>query len=319
MSAAASAEWAAPAPMKQLIVNADDFGYTPGVNRAIVDASRASGGGIITATSLLANAAAFDDAVTLAWRTPELDIGCHLNLVEGRPVAPAADVAGLLDGSGSFAGANGLARALLSGRAWLEQIERECAAQVERVLAAGIQPSHLDTHQHTHLHPRVAEAVARTARRFGIAWVRRPFESFAPAGFGKLKRRVLASGLKLLTGPFDRAMTAHGMRTPAHFTGFVLTGRLTAESLRPTLELLPEGVTELMCHPGYADATLADAQTNLREQRQRELDALRDSQLRAVLAERGIELISFRDLSATAGGQSAMPATAASKAEAGRT
>ena len=123
--------------MRQLIVNADDFGYTPGVNRAIVEASRATGGGLITSTSLLANGAAFDDAVELARRHAELDIGCHLNLVEGAPLAPPASVAGLLDASGRFAGANQLALWLLSGRASMEQIERECAAQVERVVAAG--------------------------------------------------------------------------------------------------------------------------------------------------------------------------------------
>jgi hopanoid biosynthesis associated protein HpnK len=311
--------------MKQLIVNADDFGYTPGVNRAIAEASRAGGGGIITATSLLANAAAFDDAVELARRTPELDIGCHLNLVEGRPVAPAAEVAGLLDRAGNFAGASALALALLSGRARLEQIERECAAQVERVIAAGIRPSHLDTHQHTHLHPRVARAVARTARRFSIRWVRRPFESISLAGHGKFKRRLLAGGLKVLAGSFDRVMTEQGIQSTRHFTGFVLTGRLTAEALRLTLERLPEGTTELMCHPGYADAALTGAATNLREHRQRELDALRDPRMQAVLAGRGIALASFRELAASQLGEAApapgveVARAAAGRAEAGRT
>lgn len=295
----------APAAMKQLIVNADDFGYTSGVNRAIVEASRAAGGGIITAASLLANAPAFGDAVEWARRTPELDVGCHLNLVEGRPLSPPREVAGLLDGSGSFAGANALARALISGRARRDELERECAAQVERVIAAGIQPSHLDTHQHTHLHPRVAGAVARTARRFGIQWVRRPFESFSPAGQGKLKRRLLAVGLKLLAGPFDRAIAVHGAKTPKHFTGFVLTGRLTSESLRLTLGQLPDGPTELMCHPGYGDAALTGAATNLREQREGELEALSDPRVRELLSELGIALTSFRELSRSTAGPEA--------------
>ena len=283
--------------MKLLIVNADDFGYTPGVNRAIVEASRASGGGIITSTSLLANGMAFDDAVSLANRTPGLDIGCHFNLVEGRPVAAPSEVPGLLDAAGNFAGARKLAQWLVSGRARLDELERECCAQVERVLAAGLQPSHLDTHQHTHLHPRVTRAVARTARRYGIHWVRRPFENFAaPPGQGKLTRRVLASSLKVLAGSFDREMAKSGVQTPDRFTGFVLTGRLTTATLRATLHSLPEGTTELMCHPGYADAALEGAPTNLRQQRQHELEALCDSALPELLAEKKIELTSFRDL-----------------------
>jgi hopanoid biosynthesis associated protein HpnK len=307
--------------MKQLIVNADDFGYTPGVNRAIVEASRVTGGGIVTATSLLANGAAFDDAVALAARYPALDVGCHLNLVEGTPVAPPREVAGLVDESGRFAGAGRLALWLISGRARVDEIERECAAQVERVVAAGIQPSHLDTHQHTHLHPRVARAVVRTARRFGIAWVRRPFESFSPSGHGKLKRRVLAGGLKLLSVPFDSTMAAESLRTTRHFTGFVLTGRLTGETLRLTLEQVPEGITELMCHPGYDDAALASASTNLRESRQHELDALRDPRVLATLADRGIMLQSFRELAGLSAGQAAAAAevTVAEQAGAGRT
>ena len=147
---------------KRLIVNADDFGFTPDVNRGIVDAHR---GGILTATTLMANGAAFDDAVRLARDTPSLDVGCHLVLISGRsllpPYAPLpASVPELL-------------RALAARRI---RVYDELAAQVRKILAAGIRPTHLDTHKHTHLAPPVLDAVARVAAEFDIRWVRRPFE-----------------------------------------------------------------------------------------------------------------------------------------------
>src|SRR5689334_20887302 len=101
--------------MKHLIVNADDFGYTSGVNRAIVEASLASGGGILSSTSLMANGAAFEEAVELARSNPGLDVGCHLNLVEGRPISPVSDIPGLVNAAGEFLGARGLAFQLIRG------------------------------------------------------------------------------------------------------------------------------------------------------------------------------------------------------------
>jgi hopanoid biosynthesis associated protein HpnK len=315
--------------MKQLIINADDFGYTIGVNRAIVEASQATGGGVITSTSLIVNGRAFDNAVELAGKTPGLDIGCHLNLVEGKPVCTPERVASLVNSGGRFPGASQLAVWLVSGKTKLADLELECSAQVERLLAAGIQPSHLDTHQHAHLHPRVATAVARTARRYQIPWVRRPFENSVDAsGKGKFKRRILASGLHLLARMFDRIVKDNKLHTLDHFSGFILTGKLTAGSLRKTLLRLPEGTTELMCHPGYADEALAKARTILQAQRQQELEALRDPQLPALLREQGVHLTSFRDLMAnlvaqpetTARGAFAADAkhVATSKAETGR-
>ena len=287
--------------MKQLIVNADDFGYTRGVNRAIVEACHQNGRGIITATSLMANAPAFDHAVELAHKTAGLDVGCHLNLVEGRPLSPASAIPSLVNADGQLLGARRLGKRLLTRTASGAEIECECAAQVDRMIAAGIPPTHLDTHQHAHLHPTVATAVARTAQRYGIAWVRRPFESFSPpTRLGNVKRRILAAGLRSSARSFDRIMAAHGLRCPDHFSGFVLTGALTVVGLRATLALLPDGATELMCHPGYTDAALARLPTSLQAQRQRELEALCDPGVRDVLRARGIQLISFRELSAPA-------------------
>ena len=287
--------------MKQLIVNADDFGYTSGVNRAIIAASRAAGDGIITAASLLANSASFEEAVALARATPGLDVGCHLNLVEGKPVSPASRVSSLISATGEFLGARGLALRLITAQARLEEMERECCAQIELLISRGVQPSHVDTHQHTHLHPRVMMAVAGAAQRYGIQWVRRPFESLrGVARRAPLKRRLLAKGLAVLAHRFDQTTRKMRIGHTDHFTGFALTGSLNVASLLQTLESLPEGTTELMCHPGYADAALAAASTNLTRQREEELAALRDSAILEALRANQIRLVSFRDLPAPA-------------------
>jgi predicted glycoside hydrolase/deacetylase ChbG (UPF0249 family) len=148
--------------LRRLIVNADDFGYTRGVNRAIVEACR---NGVVTSTSLLANGAAFDDAVEAALSEHRLDVGCHLNFVEGTPVSPPERIPHLVGPGGRFFKARQLAGRLTFGRIPESEIEQEAGAQIEKLLQAGIRASHVDTHKHTHTHPAVARAIARAARR----------------------------------------------------------------------------------------------------------------------------------------------------------
>ena len=147
---------------KQLVVNADDFGFTPDVNQGIVEAHR---GGILTATTLMANGAAFDDAVRLARETPTLDIGCHLVLVGGRSLVTGKAFPPTVVPTAGGAGRGARSAPTMNWR-------RRCGASS----TAGIQPTHLDTHKHTHLAPPVLEAVARLGEEFGIRWVRRPFD-----------------------------------------------------------------------------------------------------------------------------------------------
>ena len=281
--------------MKQLIVNADDFGYTPGVNRAIVEAHRC---GIVTSASLMANGAAFEDAVEQSRRAPGLDIGCHLNFVEGAPVSPPAKIPHLVGADGRFLAASQLALRLVCGGVPKDELEREAAAQIETLLRAGIQPSHVDTHKHTHVHPKVAAAVARIALRFGIAWVRRPFENCRLRALpGPWGRKLAVSAFGLLDAGFERRMLALGLRFPDFFTGILLTGRLTRETLAATFAHLPSGLTELMCHPGYVDDALLQSPTRLKPQREAEREAVADPSWRARLRDSGIVLTSFAALS----------------------
>jgi chitin disaccharide deacetylase len=266
-------------------VNADDFGFTPDVNLGIVEAHRR---GILTATTLMANGAAFEDAVRLARETPSLDIGAHLvliggeSLVTGRPFPLTAP---------QLVGA--LARQAI-------QPYDELRAQVRRILDTGIRPTHFDTHKHTHLAPPVLHSVARLAQEFGVRWVRRPFDFplSAPGGGVPRLKQFTSSALGLMRRRFHRVLKAHGCRTTDHFAGFRITGRFRAAELVQLMDVLPEGSTELMCHPGRCGQALRAARTRLKESREMELEALIAPEVRAAMERNGIELVNYVDLSA---------------------
>jgi predicted glycoside hydrolase/deacetylase ChbG (UPF0249 family) len=261
--------------VRTLIVNADDFGFTRDVNAGIIEAHR---DGILTSTTLMAGGVAFEDAVRLAKENPSLDIGCHLVLV-GAPPFPAT-VAKLIQ-----------AVALKRIR-----IYDELAAQVRRILDAGLTPTHLDTHKHTHLLPAVLDAVARVSEEFGIPWVRRPFDfPLQPGGIGWQKRAVNRA-FGLVRGHSERVLRAHGCRFTEHFAGFQITGNYDAEGLVSLIRALPDGSTEFMCHPGRCGVELLAARTRLKESREQELRALTSPQVRAALEESNVRLAGFDEL-----------------------
>ena len=261
--------------MKYLITNADDFGYTRDVNEGIVHAHRA---GILTATTIMANGAAFDHAVTLARENPALDIGVHLVLVEGPGLPPTLGQ---------------LVRAVT-----LRQIAvyDELVAQVRKVQRAGLRPSHLDTHKHTHLLPPVLDAVARISAEFNIAWVRRPFDFPLNGGTVPWRRRMVSRSLGFARSRFHRVLSSHGCRSTDHFAGFQFTGHYDAAELARIIRHLPDGVTEFMCHPGFCTEELRAMRTRLTESRRRELDALTSTQVRRALEESGVQLARYAEI-----------------------
>jgi len=270
---------AAAEARRQLVVNADDFGFTPDVNRGIVEAHRR---GILTAATLMANGDGFDDAVRLARETPSLDIGCHLVLVGGRS---------LVSGSGLPSTVAKLLAAL--ARREVDPY-RELAAQVRRIVEAGIRPTHLDTHKHTHLAPPVLEAVARLGREFDILWVRRPFDfpRSAAGGAVPLLKRLTSASLAVVRRRFHRVLEREGRRSTDHFAGFQITGRFRARELVELLGKLPPGSTELMCHPGFC-GDLRGAPTRLKESREEELRALIAPEVRDALSRHAIQLVNY--------------------------
>jgi predicted glycoside hydrolase/deacetylase ChbG (UPF0249 family) len=270
-------------PRKQLVVNADDFGFTPDVNEGIVEAHRH---GILTAATLMANGEAFEDAVRLAHETPSLDVGCHLVLIGGRSLVKRDPLPATIT--------------QLLGALALRQIPvyDELRAQVRRIIEAGIQPSHLDTHKHTHLAPPILEAVARIGEEFCIPWIRRPldFPLGAARGTVPVLKRLTSDSLGFLRGSFHRAIRKHGCRTTDHFAGFQITGRWRTRELIELIAMIPEGSTELMCHPGRCGATLRSAPTRLKQSREEELQALIAPEVKKAIIRAGIELVSYRQL-----------------------
>ena len=281
--------------MRRLIVNADDFGLHAAVNRGILTAHTE---GIVSSTSLMAGGAAFDDAVRIARHCPQLGVGVHLTLVGARPVLPVAEVSSLLDEAGDFYGSYPLfIKRFLRGKIRLAEVERELAAQIDRIRMAGIQPSHLDSHQHLHVLPGIGGLVLDLARRFSIRAIRIPAEPVAfigatPATVGRLVGR---GGLTMLANLFRQHAAAAGIRTSDHFYGMLAGGQLTEPAILAILRRLPPGDSELMTHPGFADESLADA-FRWDYQWDAERQALTAPAVRALLAERQIRLISFREL-----------------------
>ena len=286
--------------MRRLIVNADDFGLTRGVNRAIVEARTR---GIVTSATLMANSLAFDEAVQFAKADTGWSVGCHVVLLDGRPVCEASRVSSLVETRNGHAfrdGIAGFALRALTGRIDAEQVEAETTEQIRKLQSNGVTVSHVDTHKHTHMFPAALEGILRAARTCGITAIRNPFEvvaaNFARAQRGLWKRYAQVKTLRGLAGGFRRAVAKAGLRTPDGTLGIVATGHLNGNLFQNIADNMPEGTWEFVCHPGYVDADLDGISTRLRRQREEELAVLTSVEARQALESRGIELISYRQL-----------------------
>jgi chitin disaccharide deacetylase len=268
--------------LKKLVVNADDFGFSHDVNAGIIDGYS---NGILTATTLMANGAAFDDAIRLAHANAGLDIGVHLVLIGGNS---------LLTGLPLPSAVNELIHGVIRRR--IRPYE-ELKPQVERVVGAGMRPTHLDTHKHTHLVPPVLDAVARLSQEYRIRWVRRPFDFPLSGGeSAPWSVRLLSRCMHGLRMHFHNVLTRHGCLVTDHFAGFQLTGRFRTAELIALIRRLPDGITEFMCHPGRCTDELRSMPTRLKESREEELKALTAPEVRRALSESGVELTRYRDL-----------------------
>jgi hopanoid biosynthesis associated protein HpnK len=287
--------------MKNLILNADDFGLTKGINEAIVRAHR---DGILTSATLMANMPAFEDAVERLRQSPSLGIGVHLVLVGGRAVARPDEVSSLVNEEGELPASLGtFVVKVTSGVIRQQHIERELWSQIEKVRASGIEPSHVDTHKHTHAHPAVMESVARVARECGILAVRKPFEDLHDSWASTRDNRsafvpqlAAAAAARVTSRSFQAICRRYGLRSPDRFLGLATTGGIRAAVLRSLIDRLSDGTTEIMLHPGICDADLAQTGSRLQMQRQAELEALLAPEVKGILDERGIRLISYREV-----------------------
>ena len=282
--------------MKQLIVNADDFGLHPLINAGIIKGHQE---GFITSTSLMPSAPCWQEAVRLAKENPRLGIGVHLTLVGGVPsVLPKGQVSSLLDDDGLFLPDYvAFAKRYYSGAVKKAELEAELRAQFERALSCGVNITHIDSHQHTHVLPGINSLVLKLSNEYNIIRVRIPKEGYLftggfQTGVGRLIGR---SGLSFCADMAALRADSLGLRHPQHFYGMLAGGHLNAQLIANILRQLPEGVSEIMTHPGLDSAALGKAfswQYHWRE----ELDAYLDAGNKALLKELGIEPVSFAAL-----------------------
>lgn len=289
--------------VRRLIINADDFGLTPGVNRAILEANQ---NGVVTSTTLMANTKAFADAVlqTKQQTSNLFSVGCHLVLVDGQPVLPPVRVSSLTKSTNDFRrGVGELALAARQGKLDSAEIENEAVAQFRKLWESGIQPTHFDTHKHAHLFPEILTPALRAARSCGIVAVRNPFEPRNSISFSLLakyrsliKRYVQVQILRTTRSRWLKDVKQSGLKTPDGSFGIITTGDNDATLFRALLENIPEGTWELVCHPGYNDADLDKVHTRLRASRAQELELLTSPETRQLIESLGIELISYSQL-----------------------
>lgn len=277
--------------MSRLIVNADDFGLTPGVNRAIAELHQL---GVLTSATLMARAAATDEAIDIARSTPKLGVGCHVVLVDGTPVS--SDLKTLAPSGAFFPTLGDFLKRLLTGRIDQAEIEAEACAQIQSLQSRGVHLDHIDTHKHTHMFPRVLRPVLRAARSCEIRNVRNPFEpvwSTAVTSGAPWVRRCEVRMLRLLSRSFRNIVAEEGCFTTGGSLGVLATGTLDQRTVEAMVRAVPSSnsVYELVTHPGYNDADLARAHTRLLASRDTERNAL---QVLRSFAE--VDLITFANL-----------------------
>ena len=292
----------------RLIVNADDFGLTPGINQAIAELHTA---GVLTSATLMANGPAFADAARIARTLPTLGVGAHIVLTDGTPISDPSTIPTLLgsDRRTLRPTLTAFLAALLTGRIHEDDIYREALAQIQKLQAAGINPTHLDTHKHTHIFPQVLRAILRAARGTGIPALRYPFEprwsATLCAAATPNPRRLEVRALGLLEPRFRATLADHPtLHTPDATLGIAATGTLTASTLNAILQFLPatapgteEPATyELCCHPGYNTPDLDPIPTRLRTHRNVEREALLTVIPKFLARPNATQLIHYGDL-----------------------
>lgn len=282
--------------MKQLIVNADDFGLTPGVNRAIIAGHTR---GIITSATLMANMPAFTEAVNLAKAHPTLGVGLHFNITQGRPVARPELVRSLTDARGEFPGTSTkLAWRALTGQWRSAEVMIELRAQLEKAINAGLRLTHVDSHKHAHALPQALAAIAATIPAYGIHAVRLPRERtrFTAGSRQLIQQSIAAFGLSQLCRISEAKLRQLSLSSTGAFFGIAQSGHWSKRWLLELLANLPEGASELMCHPGYEDEALNQIQTRLRHSRQVEMELLTDPEIVAAVRAHGVQLINYAQL-----------------------
>lgn len=281
--------------MKQLIVNADDFGRHPLVNQAVAQA--VDRGGLLSA-SIMAGKEYFAEAVAIAKDRPQLGIGVHLTLVDGSPVLPPEEIPSLVAADGQFFSDHGVfVKRFMQGKISRRDMQKEMAAQMDKVLAAGIVPTHIDSHQHLHMLPGIFPLALSLATERGIKRVRisrgiygNPFTPWP--GVGDLVGKF---GLEALACRNRRLAKKRGFACPDNFVGQVAGGAVSETFMLELADRFSVGTVEVMLHPGLDNEVLA-REAGWVHDYEGEFQAVCQDKVKEKLARQGIALVNFGKL-----------------------
>lgn len=280
---------------RRIIINADDFGLCDGVNEAVAQAHTE---GVLTSATIMANMPAAQQAVKIAKKLPNLGVGVHLNLTEGRPLFKDTSVSRLLDNDGQFACSPfKLSLLSLAGHKVREAIRAELAAQIQWVIDNDLKPTHLDSHKHIHTFPQLFSIVCQLAVRFQITAIRWSFEpkelSQIPWPLTGEDGRKRAQKIRIMA-KINRTQNPDFLKTDA-LLGIAHTGKIDVNFFKAVALYNSAATVELMTHPGYVDG-LEPAKTRLLHQRKVELEALCNRRTRQYFEDAGVKLVHYGKL-----------------------
>lgn len=268
----------------KLVINADDFGLCEGINKGI---SKLLLYGTVKGVSIAPTGCAFESAVSIIKSYPEVKIGAHLSLIETKPVLNSKEIPSLVRGEGYFA-KNFLIFFIryLFGRIRKEEINKEFQAQIEKVRNAGIEITHLDSHQHIHMLPGIFNLMVKLAKRYRIPLVRLPAVPLASLYFfnkSKLRRKLCQLILNFLCVFYRPILRRNGIGFYDYSFGFLESGHIAEGDIRRIVSSLKEGEYELICHPAEEDDDLKQLIGHWRYEWNKELEVLGSSAAKELL------------------------------------
>jgi len=288
--------WKRPLDAKrEVIFNADDFGLCQSINAGVIESHEQ---GVVKSASIIVTGDAFEEAAAYALEKKTLDIGLHLALCDGRPVCDPKEVPSLTTYGGRFySDHKAFVKRYFSGGIRLDEVEKEFRAQLRKAQDAGLQISHLDSHQHLHALPAILKIVIRLAQENKIPVIRYPDEKDASVILnlidGRLVRTAQRVALSMVCRAGRHALEGSGITITDNFLGVMEAGRWDDRSLRDSLAALRPGVTEVCCHPRSEPAT--EGAYDWGYDFGRELAALTSTRVKHLLEEQNVGLTSFRD------------------------
>ncbi len=283
-----------------VIINGDDFGFSNGVNRGIIEAHER---GVLTSTSLMVTGEAFDEAVALAHAHPKLAVGLHLVLANGKAVLPHSQIPHLVDSNGNFSDKDnqaGVHYHLSHGAR--RELPLEIRAQLEKFRSTGLQLSHVDGHRHMHLNPVVLHNLVDLSNEFNIKVIRLPYEelkiTLSIDSSDRLMKIIWYSVMSGLRWYGERLLKSKGIVSPKRVYGWLQSGRISEAYLLNLIPQIQANMVEIYAHPAIAIS--GEPRNGPQGAGQLELDALVSHQVREMLGSQGFELINYNNREAIA-------------------